>query len=86
LSGYDQGSKASRRAVLKDVEKQIGKRPAQLKAFELPDTMVIVWDIYCMLSPNFSLQELSAYCDLTGYQLSPNQVDLLCRINKASYG
>ena len=86
MSGYDQGSKANRRAVLKDVEKQIGKRPTQLKELPLPDTMAALWGVYCVLSPDFSLQELKAYCDLTGTHITPNQVDLLCRINKASYG
>jgi len=56
-----------------------------LQPKELSQAGGLLWGIYCKLSPEFSIAELKAYLDLTGYDLSPGQVDLICDIHKASY-
>lgn len=75
--------------MLKDAAQQLGpksKAYAQLHdTVECPIESILLWGIYCKLSPDFNLSELKAYNDLTGYNLSPNQVDLLIDIHKASY-
>ncbi len=75
--------------MLKDAARQLGPKSKAHKQLhdtvDCPRESQLLWAIYCKLSPDFTLVELKAYDDLTGYNLSPNQVDLLIDIHKASY-
>jgi len=74
--------------VLQDAARQLGPNSnAQQQLdnkIECPEESQLLWGIYCRLSGNFTLAELQAYCEMTGYKLTPNQVDLLTDIHRLS--
>ena len=75
-------SKVTRYETAKQVQKQIGREPAELQlAPDLPSACSHLWGAYTRLSSS-SYQEIKAYCDLTGDTLEPWEIDAIIGLDK----
>lgn len=84
-SGYDKGSKISRKDSLKQVAKTIGKNPKQLdEEPKLRDELLYIWSLFVSLknvsSDRISYSEIKAYMSIYG-ELSIFEVDAICHLD-----
>lgn len=84
LAGTDDG-KSTRRDVLKDVEKQLGKKPKRLEG-EIPRQCANIWAMYVDISNagGFTIQSLESYARLRRKTISKFEMDLLLSIHAES--
>ncbi|UGO51428.1 hypothetical protein QJV44_gp14 [Serratia phage vB_SmaS_Tlacuache] len=64
--------------------KQTGKKPKALDVPPLPETLFYLWECFLKLINDgwLSYQEIKAFIDLTGYELSGSDIEWIRRLDR----
>lgn len=77
----------TRRDELIDIEKQLGKRPAQLKIITPPSDLLYLWELFISIwtvsDDRVLLSDIRSYAECYGIKLRPYEYDLIIRIEAA---
>jgi hypothetical protein len=86
MMGYDEGSKVTRLAHLKQVEKTRGRKPKQLEDMpKLPEDGAHIWAIFSevkTMGVDLTYAELSAYQEITGTPINAFESSVLRNIDR----